>query len=238
MPDCDTDFEEASRARDHGIREAIARGEVESVWSYAVRRPGATMGSALSAIWPSAVVGAGVGAGLALGIYLLLKANAQFLISVGFVVGWLRSLYEYVHSSWFVELRMREEAAESKRLACSGDELYRMIANLLTVFRTTGSVKTPTGFRQSLDNLQAYVNVSCAVDSRRLDRAQRNYVQTVRERCLADSDRLSGMVDRLLTALDPPDLQAAEQLYGEIDTVFRPIDGGNGWDVLVRGARE
>jgi len=104
----DPESADAFRKRDERIRAAIARGEVESVWSYALRHPGSTLTSVGFAIWPAGVVGAAIGGGLALVLYLMFGINTQFLIPIGFIIAWGRSFWTYVRSSWFADLRMKE----------------------------------------------------------------------------------------------------------------------------------
>lgn len=122
------------------------------------------------------------------------------------------------------------------RKPATGDDLYNMIVRVLIVFRQTASVNTPSGFHDCVNNLQAYIDVRCEEDKKRLDHSQRAYVQTVRERCLSKAVEVTDIIDRLIPALAVPDLAAARQLHGELDIVFRPPDGGDSWDVLLRAA--
>jgi hypothetical protein len=122
------------------------------------------------------------------------------------------------------------------RKPATSDELYQMITRVLIVFRQTASVKTPTGFRDCLSNLQTYVDIRCEEDKKRLDRSQRAYVQAVRDLCLSKIDEVRDIVDRLVPALAVPDVAVARQLYGELDGVFRPPDNGDSWDVFTRAA--
>jgi len=99
---------ERYRQRDDRIRAALARGEKESLLSYTLRHPGSTLSSALFAIWPAGILGAAIGGGLALVLYLIFHINAQVLIPIGFIIAWGRSFWTYVSSSWFAALRMDE----------------------------------------------------------------------------------------------------------------------------------
>lgn len=103
----DAEYAAAFRERDDRLRAAIARGEVETVWSHALRHAGATLGSVFFAVWPAGVVGAAIGGALALLLYFVFGVRASFLILVGFIIAWGRSFWTYVSSSWFAELRVK-----------------------------------------------------------------------------------------------------------------------------------
>jgi ABC-type multidrug transport system permease subunit len=46
-------------------------------------------------IWPAGIVGAIIGGVLAFGLYWMFGVNAQFLVLIGFIIGWGRSIWVY-----------------------------------------------------------------------------------------------------------------------------------------------